>query len=46
MRVLLTALVLAALFVGAGCKSGDGDDGGGGDKQDRLDTVSGKPPTD
>lgn len=44
MRVLLTALVLAALFVGTGCKGEGGDDSG--DKQDRIDTVSGKPPTD
>ena len=45
-RVLFAAFVLAALFAGMGCK-GDGDNGADhADKQDRLDTVSGKPHTD
>ena len=46
MRVLMAALVLAALFAGAGCKTEGGDSSDNNDKQDRLDTVRGKTPTD
>ena len=45
-KFLLAAVVLSALLGSTGCNGGKDrdDDTGRGERQDRLDTTSGKPP--